>query len=51
MNLNSLEKGIKDIKYYICKMCLIAESGHPSSSLSCADIIECSLFKNHGFKK
>ena len=39
MNLNSLEKGIKDIKYYICKMCLIAESGHPSSSLSCADII------------
>ena len=27
------------LKYYICKMCLLAQSGHPSSSLSCSDII------------
>ncbi len=30
---------IKLLKYLICEMCLLAKSGHPSSSLSCSDII------------
>ena len=39
MKINNLEKDINQLKYLICKMCLIAQSGHPSSSLSCSEII------------
>jgi len=35
----------KILKYYICKMCFEASSGHPSSSLSCADIISTLHFE------
>ena len=34
----------KILKYYICKMCLLAKSGHPYSSLSCSDIISTLYF-------
>ena len=37
-------KNSKILKYYICKMCLLAKSGHPSSSLSCSDIISTLYF-------
>ena len=37
-------KNNKILKYYICKMCLLAKSGHPSSSLSCSDIISTLYF-------
>ncbi len=39
MKLNKLENNISLLKYYICKMCFLSNSGHPSSSLSCSDII------------
>ena len=39
MKIDNLKKDINQIKYLTCKMCLDAQSGHPSSSLSCSEII------------
>ncbi len=37
--MSDLENQLNLLKYYICEMCYLAKSGHPSSSLSCSDII------------
>ena len=53
MNSTELNQKINLLKFFICKMCFIAKSGHPSSSLSCADIIGILYFDimNHGIDK
>ena len=43
--MSDLEKQLNLLKYYICQMCYIAKSGHPSSSLSCSDIIGTLYFE------
>ena len=45
MEARAPENLTKILKYYICKMCFDASSGHPSSSLSCADIISSLHFE------
>ena len=39
MNNKNINEEVNLLKYYLCKMCLLAKSGHPSSSLSCSDIV------------
>ena len=53
MNSTELNQKINLLKFFICKMCFIAKSGHPMSSLSCADIIGILYFDimNHGIDK
>ena len=53
MNSTELNQKINLLKFFICKMCFIAKSGHPSSSLSCADIIGILYFDimNHEIDK
>ncbi len=43
--MSDLEKQLNLLKYYICEMCYLANSGHPSSSLSCSDIIGTLYFE------
>ena len=44
MNSNHLLKKADSIRKLICEMCLIADSGHPNSSLSCVDILTVLYF-------
>ena len=50
MNTDQLLEKANQIRELICKMCLLADSGHPNSSLSCVDILTVLYFSEMDIK-
>lgn len=50
MKIKDLENKSDYIRKLICEMCLYAESGHPNSSLSCADLLTVIFFSEYDKK-